>query len=137
MQKLHCPIADLLPTVDTTLNKFVGDQKKKCDRAFIVWCYKAGKPLSMAEKDPHFRSFLYAITNGRSVLAVQFSLSIPSSSILYSTILIPHFYRYTPPCYKTCREELIVLVGASRATLKEEFQQNLEEDGLDLSISGG
>jgi hypothetical protein len=28
-------------------------------------------------------------------------------------------------------------VDASRATLKEEFQQHLEEDGLDLSISGG
>ena len=36
VHKLHCPIADLLPTVDATLNKFVGDQKKKCDRAYIV-----------------------------------------------------------------------------------------------------
>ena len=85
MHKLHCPIADLLPTVDTTLNKFVGDQKTKCDRAYIVWCCKASKPLSMAEKDPHFRSFLFAVTNGRSVSAVWPFFPLP-----YCTLLIDY-----------------------------------------------
>ena len=65
VQKMHCPIAELLPATDGQMTKFVGDHKKKCDRAYIVWCCKSCKPLSMAEKDSHFRSFLYSITNGR------------------------------------------------------------------------
>ena len=73
MQRKHSALADLLPNVDTSLNKFVGDHKKKLDRAYIVWCCKSSRPLTMAEKDPHFRTFLHSDSNGRySVRTVVF-----------------------------------------------------------------
>jgi hypothetical protein len=98
----------MLPNVDSSLNKFVGDNKKKLDRAYIIWCCKSQRPLTMAEKDPHFRTFIHSVSNGR----------------------------YVPPCKKVCMEELTTLVAASRVTLREHLHEHLDCDGLDLSISG-
>lgn len=100
----------LLPNIDpeTVMNKYHGETKKKMDREYVVWCCKASKPLSMAEQDKYFKRFCASISLGR----------------------------YTPPCKKICAHELITLVAASREILKGQIKEVLEDDCLDISISG-
>lgn len=60
---------DALPVVQESMNKYVGDQKKKIDRAYVAWCCKSSRPLSMGETDKHFRKFMISATQGKYILA--------------------------------------------------------------------
>jgi hypothetical protein len=90
------------------MNKYHGDQKKKIDRQFVVWCCKSSRPLSMGETDKSFKKFVLAATSGR----------------------------YQPPCRKTALEELTTCVALSRQLVKAEIHEVMEEDGLDICLSG-
>ena len=90
------------------MNKYHGDQKKKIDRAYVIWCCKSSRPLSLGETDKSFRKFMLAATSGR----------------------------YHPPSRKTALEELTTCVAVSRQLVKAEIHELMEEEGLDLCISG-
>lgn len=100
--------ANALPVAEESLVKFSGDHKKMVDRAFVIWCCKSSRPLSMGETDKAFRKFCLVATSGK----------------------------YKPPCKKTAREELVTCVAASRIHVKGELKVLMEEDGLDPCLSG-
>ena len=100
--------ASALPVVETSLNKYQGDTKKKIDRAFVIWCCKSARPLSMGETDKDFKKFILAATSGR----------------------------YQPPSKKTALEELLTCVSVSRQITKADIHEVLQEDCLDICISG-
>lgn len=99
---------DALPVVQESMNKYVGDQKKKIDRAYVAWCCKSSRPLSMGETDKHFRKFMISATQGK----------------------------YIPCSKKTAMEELITLVTLSRQLTRASLHRHLEEECLDIAISG-
>ena len=47
--------------------RYIGDMKKKIDRAYVTWCCKSCRPLSMGETDQAFKDFLLAVSSGRHV----------------------------------------------------------------------
>ena len=82
--------------------------KKKIDRAYVTWCCKSCRPLSMGESDHAFKDFLLAVSSGR----------------------------YQAPAKKIALEELVVLSAASQRKVSEELNEILNKDFLDISISG-
>ena len=102
------PAAEALPKVEEAINKFHGDQKKKIDRAYVIWCCKSARPFSMGETDPHFKKFMLSATQGK----------------------------YTLPSKKTANDELTTLVSVSRQITKAALHTHMEEDVLDIAISG-
>jgi hypothetical protein len=99
---------DALPPAEESMNKYIGDHKKKIDRAFVAWCCKSSRPLSMGETDKHFRKFMLAATQGKYVTCTR----------------------------KVALEELITLVSISRQLTRASLHKHLEEDCLDIAISG-
>ncbi len=102
------PATGALPNVDQAMNKYHGDQKKKIDRAYVNWCCKSSRPLSMGETDPYFKRFILAATQGK----------------------------YTLPSKKTANEELTTLVSITRQLTKAALHTHMEEDVLDIAVSG-
>lgn len=62
----------------------------------------------MGETDKSFKKFMLVATSGR----------------------------YQPPCRKTALEELTTCVSVSRQLVKAEIHEVMEEEGIDLCISG-
>ena len=88
--------------------RYIGDMKKKIDRAYVTWCCKSCRPLSMGETDHAFKDFLLAVSSGR----------------------------YVAPARKVALEELVVLSAGSQRQVSEELNEILNKDFLDISISG-
>ena len=51
-----------LPKVDpdAVINKITGERKRQLDCAYVKWVCKSCRPLSMAENDKEFRSYIQA-----------------------------------------------------------------------------
>lgn len=89
------------------VEKFKGEFKNSLDEAFVKWCCKKRRPLSMGETDKELKSFLLQATRGR----------------------------YSPPTRKTTMDILMVMRVRSENTTKKDMKA-LKAERVAPSISG-
>ena len=89
------------------VEKYKGDFKNSLDEAYVKWCCKKRRPLSMGETDKELKSYMLQATRGR----------------------------YAPPTRKTAMDILMVMRVRSENTTKKDMKA-LKLERVAPSISG-